>query len=737
MTELVRRHEILRTVFVEFDARPMQVIKDEIEIHARIIDLSSLDRKQRETEALRLASSESWRPFNLAIGPLIRISVIKLGEDDYVLTLTMHHILTDGWSTGVLIDDLTTIYCAFAVGQPSPLPDLAIQYADYAVWQQAWVQSGAIDNGLAYWKKQLSNSSILDLPTDRPRPLVLGFQEGREPVVLRPQLSQKLKALSRAEGTTVFMTMLAAWQTLLLRYSGQEDISVASFIANRNRPEIEGLIGMLINYLVFRTDLSGNPSFRELLEQVRQIALEAYAHQEVPFELVLETVNPVRDPSHTPLFQVFFNLQNFPESKFTMSEVTVNPVAEEFAVEGTHGTYYDLNLVMTDGAAGLAGALDYATDLFDASTIQRMIKHFIALIEGAVENPNQRLSELPLMSESERAQLLVERNRNAQERPLDTSWFELFDGHASSQPDALAAVAGENQLTYGELNARANQVPEESAPIGGFTHTDVYVLDRYLQPVAVGIVGELLIAGPGSAVGYDNDPELTADKFIPHPFANEHGGRLYRTGTLARWLPDGGMELLGRMEDQIKIRGIRVDLRHIEKVFSKREGVLDVAVSAHEENTGDVRLVAYIASDQTEAPSSQEMQQFGKQHLPSYMVPSVFIMMNGMPTTADGKINRRALPTPPSLSMTSSQVAPGNGVEGALAEIWEQVLGKKSIGIFDNFFALGGNSILAAQATNRIRKTFRCGIPLQSIFESPTIADLAPAIEQALSANSE
>ena len=1010
VAEVVRRHEILRTVFTEIDGKPVQVIRGEHDVFLRVFDLSDLEGEKKEAEAMRLTASEAWRPFNLAEGPLMRVALVYLRESDSMLSVTMHHIITDGWSIGVLIDELTTLYSVFAADQPSPLPELTIQYADYAVWQQSWVLNESVVKDIEFWQNHLLDCPVLDLPTDRPRPLSQSFQGDREIIVLGPQLSQNLRAFSRTEGVTVFMTLLTVWQALLLRYSGQEEISIGSQIANRNRSELESLIGYFVNYLIFRTDFSGNPSFRGLLGKVRHSALDAYAHQEAPFEVVLGALNLKRDPSRAPLFQVMFTLQNFPEPRAMDSDVQVNPAVEEVAVGNSHRTNFDLNLLLSEGSLGLAGALDYATDLFDRGTIQRMVQHFITMMDAIIENPDQCVGELPLLGDNEQHQLLVERNRFKQENQPDGCWVEIVEEHSLCRPDALAITDGEIQLTYGELNARANQVagylqsigvsletrvailmdrcvdnavvilgvlkaggtfisldpgysarhifavledsealilfshswlvedilspvagnsfshlknvriirfdnegaalsrqstenpkrivepdnlacisyaadkahspmgvrvshrgllnscytwnaeacfqtatlasdsfiasllsalgsgaklvicrarpllspsdlydivhneivdalaadifllrglahyleengggidlariiitgedrisirelnrlsqafgsetqffksfgradapvaslfhmkslvnqrPENCAPIEDFAHADAYVLDRHFQMVPVGVFGELFVGASGLALGYNNNSDLTASRFIPHPFAKKQGERLYRTGNLARWLPDGVLYLSGYMEDHLRVRGIRVDTKMIEAVLSDCKGVLEVKVSGCNDDRGNMRLIAQVVPDRADALGVRELRQYCKKHLPAYLIPSEFIMANTIQT--DGDALSPELPFTTIHTVNNSYVAPCNSIEDALVGIWESILDRKNIGVFDDFFALGGNSLLAVELVSQVRTKFEVGISLRSLFEAPTIADLASRIEQALS----
>ncbi|HID51927.1 MAG TPA: non-ribosomal peptide synthetase, partial [Anaerolineae bacterium] len=383
LQEIARRHEALRTVFVEENGRPVQRILPDLPIDLPVTDLRHLPEAERESQAQALAVAEAKRPFDLATGPLIRAALLQLADDEYVALLTMHHIISDGWSMGVFIQEMATLYAAFAAGRPSPLPELPIQYADFAHWQREWLQGDALESQLAYWKEQLAGATpFLDLPTDRPRPAIQSANGATETFVLPPELAQQLAELSQTQGATLFMTLLAAFQILLSRYANQTNVSVGTPIANRTQAEIEGLIGFFVNTLVMRTDLSGQPDFTELLARVRETALGAYAHQDLPFEMLVEELQPGRDLSHTPLFQVMFVLDNAPLDGLELPNLTLSPV------EADGGTAtFDMTLTLRESPDGLLGMWEYNTDLFDRSTIQRMIGHFQTLLEGIAADP--------------------------------------------------------------------------------------------------------------------------------------------------------------------------------------------------------------------------------------------------------------------------------------------------------------------------------------------------------------
>ena len=884
LNEIIRRHEVLRTTFSMLGGEPVQIIAAPVNRSLPVVDLSDRSVSEREEETQRLVTEETRRPFDLARGPLFRKTLVRLAEDDHVLLLTLHHIVSDGWSMGVLHRELSVLYEAFSRCQSSPLPELPIQYADYAVWQRQWLTGELLETQLSYWTQQLEGApAVLNLPTDRPRPAVQTYRGAWRSIELSKELTEGLKALSRKEGVTLFMTLLAAFQTLLYRYTGQEDIVVGSPIANRNRTEIEGLIGFFINTLVLRADLSGNPIFPELLQRVRNTALEAYEHQDLPFEKLVEELNPERNLNHSPLFQVLFALQNAPTGPRELSGVVLNPIKLE-----SNTTKFDLSLVMIERSDGLEGTWEYSTDLFDEVTIVRINEHFRRLLEGIVANPNQSVWDLPILTEPEKHELLIELNDTQREYPRDKCLHQWFEEQVDKTPDAIAVVFEDQQLSYRELNTKADQLahylrkqgvapevfvgiyverslemiigvlavlkaggayvpldpsfpkerlgfiledarvsvlvtqerllgelPEFHGPTicldtgwgptakesgenpvrtarsenlayliytsgstgrpkgvavehrqlvnylngilermelganasfatvstiaadlgntvifsslcsGGTVHvisqdrvadanamaeymsghaidclkivpshlaallsasqpervlprkllilggeacssnllktiralaprctilnhygpteatigvltyrvgsvggdaellklplgrplanTEIYVLDRNLNPVPVGLPGELYIGGLGLARGYLHRPELTAEKFSPNPFSGEPGARLYRTGDLARYLADGNIEFLGRTDDQVKIRGYRIEPGEIEAVLREHPDVREAVVIAREDVTEEQRevddpklgkrLVAYVVADQRRAPT--------------------------------------------------------------------------------------------------------------------------------------
>ena len=1000
MEAIVSRHESLRTTFRMIGEQPMQCIAEKGSITPSLTDLTGLPEADREREAQRLSGVEFRKPFDLANGPLFRVNLLRMGEEEHILLLTMHHIITDGWAIGVLLQEITAFYNAFLQGTVPALPELPIQYADFAEWQGEWLKGEILESRMSYWREQLGGTlPILELPADHPRPAIQTYRGKRKYRVLPHALQEELKALSQREGVTLFMTLLAAFQTMLHRYTGQEDIIVGAATANRNHVEMEGLIGFFVNTLVLRTDLSGNPTFRELLKRVRKVTLNAFDHEDVPFEKLVEELLVSRNLSYNPLFQVVLVLQNAPLEPLKLSGVTQTALEIE-----TDTAKCDLTVELTEGPDGLASAIEYNTDLFDSDTIERLFGHFRTLLQGIVADPDVRLSELPLLTGPERQQLLVEWNATYTDYPRDKCIHELFEQQVEQTPDAVALVFEDQQLTYRELNRKANRlarylmklgvkqdepvgicmerslemvigllgilkaggayapldsgypkdriafmvedtgvsvlltqrrmignIPDfplqmlcldtdwesvagesdqnlpaaatadslayvmytsgstgtpkgvevihrgvvrlvvntnyakldkketflQLAPIsfdastfelwaallngatciifpagvpgtgkladiirrhsvstlwltsslfnavidedpkalqgvtqlliGGeqlsaphvltaqaalpgtriingygptenttFTccypipqgvsqdaktipigypiaNTDVYILDKYLQPVPVGVPGELYTGGDGLARGYRNRPELTGEVFVSHLFSNKPGARLYRTGDLVRRFPDGKIEFLQRIDHQVKIRGFRIELGEIESVLRRHESIRDVVVTAREDVPGDKRLAAYIIPDEGQTLTVGALREYLKEKLPEYMVPGAFVMLEKFPLTPNGKIDRKALPAPTSQrpELASAYVAPQTEMERNLAAIWQEVLRLEKIGIQDNFFEAGGYSLLAVRVISRIKKDFQVDLALLSFFENPTITGLVQSIEKA------
>ena len=1011
LQEIIQRHESLRTNFLTIDGNPVQIIKPESNWKLTIIN-DKESKNYREDNALKKwLEIHSHQPFDLANESLIRATLLELSDTENLLLICMHHVVSDGWSMGVFIQELTTLYNAYTKGLEPLLKELPIQYADFALWQREYLQGEILQNQLNYWQKQLSAApALLHLPSDRPRPPEQRFEGDRIRCILSPELSQGLNKLSREKGVTLFMTLLTAFKILLYRYTGETDILVGTPIANRTRSELDGLIGFFVNTLVLRTDLAGNPSFSETLKQVRETATDAYDHQDLPFEMLVEALQPERNMSYTPLFQVMFGLDNEVLNAIDLEGIKATHQPLEFKT-----AKFDLSLSIQIKEAGLTTSWEYNTDLFEQSTIERLSGHFINLLTGIIANPEQSIAQLPLLTENERCQLLVDWNQTHIDYQPELCLHQLFEQQVKLNPDAIAVRLENEFLTYQELNNRANQLahylqslgvkadglvgifverslemiigilgilkaggayvpldvnyPKErityifedtqlsilltqsqlleqlpafqgtticldqdwssiakqstvnpivevdqhnlayiiytsgstgkpkgvmiehrsivnyiltaireynftsddqilqfssicfdasieeifgsllsgatlvlrtedmlrssedfwqycqkwqltvlgiptaywhqlvseltptvlpilsnikriivggeaiqpakvkqwhtitanysplpqlfngygpteativttiyeftspivnNVPIGRpLSNIQVYILDTFLQPVPVGVAGELHIGGAGLARGYLNRPELTQEKFIPDPFSNYSDSRLYKTGDLARYLPDGNIEYLGRIDNQVKIRGFRIELGEIETVLSQYSAVKTAIVMAREDETEQKRLVAYVVS-QAEGISAQqeqsllpvtELRQFLKAKLPEYMVPSAFVILESLPLTSNGKVDRRALPAP-DFQSEEQYVAPRNPIEEILAAIWVKVLKVEQVGIHDNFFELGGHSLLATQLISRIRKAFKVEMPLRELFVAPTVAALAQVIKR-------
>jgi amino acid adenylation domain-containing protein/non-ribosomal peptide synthase protein (TIGR01720 family) len=489
--EILRRHEVLRTNFRTVEGQAVAVITPTTPQLLSVIDLSELPAAQRETKVRQIAIAEAQRPFNLEADTLLRVKLLRLSEQEYVTLLTMHHIVSDGWSMDVLVREVAVLYQAFCNGQASPLPELEIQYADFAAWQRQWLEGEVLETQLAYWLKQLDGApGVLELPTDYPRPAIQSSRGAKYSFCLSPDQSLALKSLSQQQGSTLFMTLLAAFKTLLHRYTGSSDIVIGSPIANRNHSQIEGLIGFFANTLVLRTNLEGNPSFRELLHRVKEVALGAYTHQDTPFELLVEKIQPQRDLSHTPLFQVMFVLQNAQNSEIELPGLTLS------TLESDSGTAkFDLTLDMKETAEGLVGTLEYSIDLFEPQTIQRMVGHLQTLLSGIIANPEQKLSQLPLLTAAEQNQLLVGWNQTQADYPQDKCIHQLFEEQVEKTPDAVAVVFENQRLTYRQLNQQANQLAHYLQKLGVGPEVLVGVCVERSLEIAIALLGILKAGG--------------------------------------------------------------------------------------------------------------------------------------------------------------------------------------------------------------------------------------------------
>ncbi|MEG3918022.1 amino acid adenylation domain-containing protein [Microcoleus sp. T3_A4] len=989
LNKIVDRHAALRTNFTTVNGQPVQVIAESLILTVPVIDLSNLHASDRETEVQQLATEQAQKPFDLVSEPLIQATVLKLTDIEYIFLLRTHHIVWDGWSLGVMWRELAAFYNDLS----QELPPLPAEYPDFAVWQRQYLTGEVLDSLQTYWKEQLLDAPpLLERPTDRARGVTQTFRGKHYRFVIPKPLTEALLDLSRRQKVTIFMTLLTAFQTLLYRYTGQDDIVVGSPIANRDRAEFKDLIGYFVNTLVLRTCLAGNPSFEDLLSRVRKVTLGAYGHRELPFEKLVEILQPERSLSYTPLFQVMFMLlDELPEIQ--MEGLRVSPLAVE-----TGMARVDLVLSIEKTASGLIGEWEYNIDLFDDVTIAQMTDHFQTLLEAITANPKQKLSELPLLTEIDRHQLLVEWNNTEAEYPQDKCIHQLFEEQVENSPDAVAVMFEGEQLTYRELNAKANQLahylrsrgvgtevlvgicversldaivgilgilkaggayvpidpaypveriaymlddsqlpvlltqkqlvaslPEHQARVvcldsdweeisteselspftnvtpenlayviytsgstgkpkgvliphsgllnlvfwhqhafeitssdratqlagtafdasvwevwpylasgasiylvkpeillspeklrdwvvekkititfvptpiaekllslqwrcdgalrimltGGdklhqypsasipfkvvnnygptentvvttsglvtcgstdntlphigrpIDNTQVYILDYYLQPVPIGVPGELHIASAGLARGYLNRPDLTAEKFIANPFSNEPNSRLYKTGDLARYLPDGNIEYLGRIDNQVKVRGFRIELGEIEAAIAQHPAIRETVVIVRENATDDKQLVAYVVPYQEPAPAISDLRHFLKQQLPDYMIPNAFVVLETLQLTPNGKVDRKSLPPPDinSLIHKPDFVAPGTPTEKLIASIFAQVLEVEKVGINDNFFELGGHSLLATQLIAQVKENFLIDVPLSKFFEDPTIACLSSYVE--------
>jgi amino acid adenylation domain-containing protein len=1002
--EIVRRHEALRTVFAEVDGAPVQVVAPFEGFALPAEDLSDLNEADREAAVRRRAGEDARRAFDLSAGPLFRAALLRLGAEDHVLLLSMHHIVSDGWSMGVLFRELSALYEAYREGGESPLPELVVQYADYAVWQREQLAGEALDRQLGYWKERLAGApELLELPTDHPRPAVQTYRGASLPVELSPELLERLQALGRSEGATLYMVLLSAFQVLLSRYAGSEDVVVGSPIAGRTRHEVEALIGFFVNTLVLRTDLSGDPSFRETLRRVREAALGAYEHQELPFEKLVSELQPERSLSHSPLFQVMFALQDAEGPGGALAGLSVSGFGA-----GLASAKFDLSLGLTATAQGLRGGLNYSTDLFEPGTVEGMVRHLERVLEQVARDADLRLSELRLAGEVERA--LLAAGHATRSFPAAERLDQRFQARALERPHAPALTFQGTTLTYRELNERANRLahrlralgvapgtrvgialersaelvaailavlkaggayvpldpaypaeriafvledaeipvlvtashlvprlpafagaallvdadaeaiaaesgenlPVEAGPdtlayviytsgstgkpkgvqvthanvvrlfdatdpwfgfapddvwtlfhscafdfsvweiwgallyggrlvvvpylttrspedfhrllvdegvtmlsqtpsafkqlvqadlasgvdasaqrlrhvvfggealdpqalrpwmerhgderprlvnMYGITETTVhvtyrvvtradldragspigvpipdlslYVLDSRLEPVPPGVPGEIFVGGAGVARGYLNRPGLTAQRFVPDPFSADPAARLYRSGDLARRRADGELEYLGRADQQVKIRGFRIELGEIEAALLELPGIRDAAVLVRDEARGEKRLVAYVVLRPGEAEDTTALRAALAVRLPDHMVPAVFVVLPEMPLTANGKLDRRALPGPEAGRMLRPGYAsPASAAERLLQEVWQEVLGLDRVGVLENFFAAGGDSMRAVQMVALLRKR-GTALTVRDLFEAPTIRGLAERWEAA------
>ena len=491
LNEMLRRHESLRTSFVSLDGQAVQVIAPQLRLTLAVEDLTHLTSAEREAEVRRLSATEATAVFDLQRAPLLRVRLLSLDTDEHIVLLTMHHIISDGWSTSVLVREVGALYEAYLRGEGSPLAELEIQYADYAVWQREWLQGEVLERQLEYWRKQLAGApTVLELPTDKVRPAMQSYRGATQAISFSRELTTKLHALSRREAATLYMTVLAAFQVLLYRYSGQAQMLLGMPIAHRTRTEVEKLIGFFINTLVVRGDVDGNPKFSELLKRVREVVLGAYTHQDVPFERIVEEMNPERDMSRSPLFQVVLSWQNAPSSRLQLENIELSPVEVEFK-----SVRYDIELVLWEAEGQIFGHIEYNTDLYEAETMARMGRHLDTLLGSIVEDPELRLSELALLDEAESRRLLVEWNETRSDYPRELCVHQLFEVQAERTPEARAVVCGKQHLTYAELNGRANQLAHHLISLGVGPETVVGLCLEPSLDLVVGLLGILKAGG--------------------------------------------------------------------------------------------------------------------------------------------------------------------------------------------------------------------------------------------------
>ncbi|MFE9250595.1 amino acid adenylation domain-containing protein [Streptomyces sp. NPDC007088] len=996
---LVARHEVLRTRFVTGeDGEPVQVVEGPWPVSVELTDLSGT--QDPEAEARKVVDARTAEPFDLTGGRLLRVGAVRLADDRYLLMVAVHHIVADGWSVSVLTDELRELYAAALDHRTPELAELPVQYGDFALWQHQWLTPEREERQLAYWRKNLVGVEPLELPTDRPRPLHRSSAGDAVTFTIDAGTVQGLRNVASAQGASLFMAGLAAFQVLLSRWSRQDDIAVGTPIAGRNRAEVEDLVGFFVNTLVMRADLAANPTFTELLGQVRETALGAYAHQDLPFERIVEDLAPERDLSRNALFQVMFALQNVPDSTWTLPGLTLDTI--EVA---THASKFDLTLFLTEQAEGtLEAEIVYSTELFDRATVERLAGNYVNLLAAAVTAPSTPVGELDVLSAADREQLLVAFNDTTVPYRDDITVHALFEEQAARTPDAPAVTSEAESLSYAQLNARANQLAHHLAdrgitagdlvavcvdrgtdmivallavlkaggayvpldpdypaarlefmltdtraplvvtrshladrlPVGvpqvlldtdrelvaarpttdparlggpdslayiiytsgstgtpkgvmvqhqaicrlidnnwfaeitpddvvaqaanfsfdaftlecwgalttgaslavlskdivldperlraqirsrsistmwltaplfnqhvtdcpdllagmktvmyggdaversvadgllagphaprnlvngyGPTETTVFatcyvvdpddprstsmpigrpiantqalVVDRFGGLAPVGVPGELWIGGPGVAQGYWNRPELTADRFVAHPFDQETGQKVYRTGDLVRWLPDGNIEFLGRIDQQVKIRGLRIELGEIESALAALDDVANVTVVVREDSPGDKRLVAYCVPVAGTEPTTADLRARLRANLPDHMIPNWFVFLDVLPLTPNGKVDRRALPVPDAAreAADGEVTAPRTEAERVVADIWCEVLGLGRVGVHEDFFQLGGHSLLATRLVSRINKALGAAVTVRQLFEARTVAALAAEAESA------
>lgn len=988
-THLLRRHESLRTTFHLQQGQPVQVIHPAASFAIPLVDLRSLPGAERELAGEQVMKWEAQLPFSLEQGPLLRARLCQLGDQTYILMLTMHHIIADGWSMSILVQEVTAHYGYLLQGRSPALPDLPIQYVDYALWQRRTLQGDVLQKQLEYWRTRLADAPVLELPADHPRPARRTYRGALASSFLPGELARALRQVSQQEHATLMMTLLAAFGILLARYSNQQDLVVGMPIANRVRPEVEHLIGLFLNTLALRLDLSGDPSFLQVLRRVRETSLSADARQDLPFEKLVEELQPQRSLSHAPFFQVMFIPQNQPAAPFDLPGLRIQSLRPD-----RQAAMFDLSLYIFEQGQDVEVCAEYNTDLFTRATIVRLLHHYTTLLQESVANPGENIWRLPLLAEHERQRCLLDWNATQRSFATRRTLHECVEARAEERPDAVAVSFEQDcHLTYGALERRSNQLacylqrrgvrpgclaglllerslemvvgllgilkaggtyvpldpeypverlayivqssglqllltqerlllragpqseiqvvtlerdqhaiaretdtrptceareqdlayviytsgstgkpkgvqiphaavvnflcsmreqpgldardvllavttisfdiaalelflplttgarvvllsresvldgrvlataleqscatvmqatpatwrllleagwqgkPDVKMLCGGealtrdlathlgqkgaalwnlygptettiwstvcqveaadgpvsigrpIANTQVYVLDALLAPVPIGVTGEIYIGGAGVARGYLHRPELTRERFLPDPFRAGHF--LYRTGDRGWYQPDGTLHYQGRNDQQIKLRGFRIEPGEIEAVLTDHPAVQAAVVVVREDTPGGPCLVAYVRPVAGEKTDAGELRTWLKRHVPAYMLPAAFVFLAAFPFTPNGKIDRRALPLPDAFLADEALEAPRNESERSMVAAWQQFLGRTEIGIQQNFFDLGGHSLIVPQLLAHINQTFQVDLPLRAFLAAPTVAGLTQLV---------
>jgi len=720
---MIQRHEALRTTFDLVDGEPIQVVHDAMPFALRLVDLTGVPESGRAHAAKELAEAQAFQPFDLGAGPLIRCLIARIGPQRRAFVMGMHHIISDGWSMDLFVAEVTHAYLCYMHGLEPQLPPLTLHYADYAAWQRS-LADGALGGQMAYWKDQLAGELPV-LPTRFPRPDRQDMHSAACPLELDAETSAKLRAFAEARGGSLFMVFLAALDVVLRGLSGKDDVVVGSPIANRNRAETERIIGFFVNTLALRNDLAGNPSLDELFERVRRTTLDAYANQDLPFDKLVEELRPVRDPRITPLFQAMLLHRNAmtgakPEAD-DAQPVAMTPLSDELGM-----ILFDLLVAVEETPAGVMASLNYKTSLYDEATARRMTRLMKDVLRAMALSPQQRVAEFPLFQDAEeRARLLVDWRQPPIVAPVVA---------APAPSKAPAPFAPGRRVARQALG---------SAPIGyPYGNYRCYVLDRELAAIPFGAPGELCIAGPVLARGYFGRSDLTAEKFVPDPYAPRPGGRMYRTGDLACYFANGAIDFLGRTDFQIKIRGFRVEPGEIEETLAGHERVDKTLVMLREDQPGVRQLTAYVVLKEPASDSAREfeaesgarvLRDYLKETLPDYMVPAGLVFLDAFPLTPNGKIDRKALPAPAGATV-DDYTPPSDELERRLCAVWEDVLGVRPIGVHHNFFDLGGHSLLSLRLMDRVHKAVGVALPIAALFQSGNVHAMAAMIREKLAA---